>query len=123
MSEKLLKLVRFSDDEDEQKAWQLYVDIMQRRGEDEAGRIFAAVRFREATEKERRNFQILWRYDLMEKQNVQELARQLAEENKTRPTADRYGNGATTEREMENHIRYLLKARRKADKTKGKSTR
>jgi hypothetical protein len=97
-------------------ALRLFSLINEHHGETEARRIFAMwgtlptpTRMRQI-----RNEGLLTRYDMMKpKPNVQRLAREVAEENRSLPQKDRKGAGGTTVHALDRLIRRLVRERKK----------
>jgi hypothetical protein len=97
-------------------AAKLFHEMQREIGLAEARRIFTEIGT-PWTAKQRRiikNMLLLARYDaMMPKSNVQQLARQLAEENKELGREDRYGpRGSTDQHVLEKQIRRLIAKRK-----------
>jgi hypothetical protein len=97
-------------------ASKLFHEIWTDLGEADARRIFTSIAGSKTPEQERmfRNEELLDRYDaMMPEPNIEKLARQFAEANKTLPVECRYGPRGTTDPfVMAKHIRRLVARRR-----------
>jgi hypothetical protein len=97
-------------------AAKLFHEILTALGEAKARRIFTSISFPRTPKQEAvlRNMELLINYDaMMPKPNIQKLARQLAEANKTLPVERRYGpRGSTDPVVLDKHIRRLVARRR-----------
>jgi hypothetical protein len=100
-------------------AYLLFMVIREHQGDRAARRIFAMwgnpptpARLQQIA-----NVGLLDHYDMMKpRPNVQRLARELAEQNKTRPRSEQRGAGSTDPITLEKHIRRQIALRKKAMK-------
>src|SRR5262249_21661573 len=94
-------------------AAKLFHRISKDLGTADARRIFTSISAPRTPKQERvlRNRELLSHYDtMMPEPNIQKLARQFAEANKTLPIERRYGpRGTTDPLTMDKHIRRLIK--------------
>jgi len=95
-------------------ALDLFIEIEKHHGEKTARAIFAMwgtppTKARIATIK---NWGLLSRLDIMSEPNVQQLAREVAEENKKLPRSQRRGAGSTSVIALEKHIRRQIDERK-----------
>jgi hypothetical protein len=98
-------------------ALMLFLEISERHGEQQARRLFLKwAKPPTARQKaEIINWSLLHRFDAMKAPNVQKMAREIAEENRSLPPEKRQGpRGSTSEHTLDKHIRRLLKVRKKA---------
>jgi hypothetical protein len=93
----------------------VFLEIRKRYGEREARRLFSfwgnpptPARLRKIA-----NLGLLDRYDMMREPNVQQLARELAEQNKQLPRSEQRGAGTPNPIALEKQIRRLLDERKR----------